>query len=353
MKPRHTYRKRTRTRESNLCWIDHLRPIWGIKNPATAAVVLGLLADLVGVLPLFVSGQGELALGLPIVLAPIGISWSLLFYWLGSEQYRERLEAFSTALELRERTKYQHLAAAHIKRLRDDRNHFKASASLWLITVSLLTADFYGFLPGGLSRPLRVLPPDWYSAYLRPYRLATIWILGFPVVLLLWTLGRLIVLHILFLLRLGALKWLASQQICFLRFRPLLRINMLAAFGWSVGVALFGLAFRNDFSVGRVAFLGGLGTIAAMALLWPTWLLRDKLKKIGTERMNILVERARQKLEMASRDPTRWTEVFVLEDQMAKDLSLVVGWRYIGTVVTSFVIPVVAAVIGAIATKYI
>jgi hypothetical protein len=124
------------------------------------------------------------------------------------------------------------------------------------------------------------------------------------------------------------LKYQPSQHIYFLCMRPLFRINLLAAFGWSLGIALVGVLFRNPFTTLRVMFLGILGTVPAIAFFWPTWLFQEKLREIGIARVEDLVGQAVTKLESAHDDPKQWPEVFLFEEQITKqttDISFAVS----------------------------
>jgi hypothetical protein len=351
---------------TKLCWIDRLRSTLPGKHPphslvlgsdpVVSAIMLGLLITLIGVAPLIISRQWNLILSLPVILTMTGIIWSILFYLIGSQNYADYLALYETALDSAEGATYQKLKSVHLKSIGNDFNHFVVSALIWLVGVIVAWADMYRVLPDNFPRPLQVLGPEWMSSDLRPYRLATIYIFGFIVTLLVWTLGRQIILHTLFLVRINYLKCVPSAHLYFLRFRPLLRINILGAFGWAVGVAHFGLLFRTSFGTLQIAFLGLLGMVAAVALFWPTLLFQEKLREIGMVRINTLVDAAKEKLALTSTDPARWSDLFLIEEQMAKqatDLSLAVGLRYLGYLLTAFVIPVLIAIISTLVTKYL
>ena len=350
----------------NLCWIDRLRSILPGKDPlrsfvlgsdpVVSAIVLGLAITLIGVFPLIISRQWNLIPSLPIILTTTGIIWSILFYLIGSQNYADYLTLYETALDPVESATYNELKSAHLKGIGNDRNHFIVTILIWLMLVLIAWADMYRFLPDTFPRPLKVLGPEWTSASLRPFRLATIYILGFVVTLLVWTLGKQIIQHTLFLIRINYLKCVPSAHLYFLRFRPLLRINILGAFGWAVGVAHFGLLFRTSYGSLQIAFLGLLGMVAAVALFWPTLLFQEKLRQIGMIRVDALVAAAKEKLELTSKDPARWSDLFLIEEQMGKqatDLSLAVGLRYVGYLLTAFVIPVLIAIISTLVTKYL
>ena len=96
--------------------------------------------------------------------------------------------------------------------------------------------------------------------------------------------------------------------------------------------------------------------VAAVALFWPTLLFQEKLRQIGMIRVDALVAAAKEKLELTSKDPARWSDLFLIEEQMGKqatDLSLAVGLRYVGYLLTAFVIPVLIAIISTLVTKYL
>lgn len=352
-----------------LCWIDSLRGITRFirhiipgrdalhpilsRDPLLSAIVVSVVIYVVVLLPLFVSGQWRLALDLPIKIGIIGTAWSLFFYWIGSHNYRAYLKLLGQALKDKKESEYPSIKAAHLKSLGNDRNHFTVSIIIWLFSIVIVGLEMYGVLP---ARVLGVFPSEWTTPELRLWRLATIYMIGFISILLAYTLGRLIILHSLFLGRVTYLEYLPSQHIYFLCMRPLFRINLLAAFGWSLGIALVGLLFRDSFTTLRIVFLGILGTVPTIAFFWPTWLFQEKLREIGMSRVETLVSAALDKLDLASKDSARWPDLFLLEEQIAKqttDISFAVGWRYAVFLLTTFVIPIVTAVIGTILTKYI
>jgi hypothetical protein len=258
-----------------------------------------------------------------------------------------------TALAPEALDNYRALKTDHLRRLQNDRNHFMVAIIVWLLGAALVALEMYRVIGGGY---LRTFPPEWSSESHQLARLGTIWILGLPTVLLLWTLGRLIILHTFFLARISRLEYLPSQYICFLRLRPLLWINIFGAFGWSIGVTFFAILFRHRYGIGHIIFLIILQAVATIAFFWPTWLFKVKLKRIGRERVDKLVSAAKDKLKLLSGDDSRsWQDLFVLEDEMAKqtlDFTLTIGWRYVGYILTTFVLPVATAVLATILTKY-
>ncbi len=352
---------------AKLCWIDRLRSILPGKDPlhsfvlgsdpVVSAIVLGLIITLIGVSPLIISRQWNLIPSLPVILTTTGIIWSILFYLIGSQNYADNLALYETALDPADSTTYKELKSAHLKGIGNDLNHFIVSILIWVVGGVIAWADMYRTLPDNFPSPLKVLGPEWTAPdLLRPYRLATIYIFGFIVILLVWTLGRQIILHTLFLVRINYLKCVPSAHLYFLRFRPLLRINILGAFGWAVGVAHFGLLFRTSYGTLQIAFLGLLGMVAAVALFWPILLFQEKLREIGMIRINTLVTSAREKIELTSTDPASWSDLFLIEEQMSKqatDLSLAVGLRYLGHLLTAFVIPIFIAIISTLVTKHL
>lgn len=354
--------------KDGFCWLDWLRNSEQGKDPLLLSVVYGLIIYFIASLPLIISGQGFLARQWlsPVILGAVGTSWSLLFYWVGSQDYKNHLSSLETALKPQSVDAYRSLKDTHIRNIGNNRNYFIGSIIIWVIGSILTLREIRGITPPGF---LRVFPPEWLSPDLAWYRLATIVILGFPVILLICTLGVLLILHTVFLARISRLEYLPSQYVCYLRFRPLLWINILGAFGWSIGVALFVLLFRQRYGIGHITFVAILQAVATIIFFWPTWLFRVKLKQIGIERVDKLVAAAKGKLELLSTDDNakwlellsseeskRWPDIFFLEDQMAKhitDFSFEIGWRYVGYVLTTFVLPVATAIIATILTKYV
>lgn len=338
-----------------LCWIDYLRFIAPKQPPVVRAVVIGVLVYGVAVFSLLISRQGAFALHLPLILGAIGTAWSLTFYWTGSQSYKYHLDSLKTALDPKEERAYKRLKRIHLKKLGRNRWYFIPSLLLWLLGVALVTAEMYDALPPNFPSIFKLFPPEWKSPDLREYRLATIYIFGLAVVLLVWTLGRLIILHTAFITHVSHLEFVPSQHICFLYIRPLIRVNILAAASWSIGVALFGLLFRTGYSPVRIGVLGILGMVAAIAFFWPIWSFEKKLAELRLHRVNILASAARMKFNLASQDPNQWSEISLLEEQLTKQItdpvSAVGLWRYVVILLSSFVIPVGTAVLGTIITN--
>jgi hypothetical protein len=296
-----------------------------------------------------------MVLDLPLILGTLGIIWSVLFYMYGSQNYLEHLELFETALQAKAIQKYRKLKEDHITRLDNDRSHFLAATLFWIAFAVLITADFYGKLPTKLSAPLRVFPQAWYDPAVRLYALPTIILMLLAVALLVWTLGRLIILHTVFLGHVSHLQFVPSQHVCLVRFRSLLQINMLAAFGWSVGVAFFGVLFMHTHRPAQIVFMGLLGTVATAAFFWPTWSFEANLRKIGLDRVNSLVAAALAEIKSLPNDPRRWTDLFTLESQLSshiQDASFALMRTYVGTLLTTFIIPVLTGLIGTIAATF-
>jgi hypothetical protein len=334
-----------------ICWIDYLRRIAPRQPPVVPAVVTGLLVHAAALCFLAIARQPSYALHLPFILGTIGIIWSLSFYWIASEHYKYYLNSLKTALDAEDRRSYSRKKNAHIIRIGNNRIYFIATVVLWVIGILLVSADMYNVLPDYLPHPLKAFPPEWRTLDdFRLLRLASIWVFGLPVTLLLWTLGQLIILHTFFMVRISRLKYVPSQYLCYLYIQPLIRVNILAAASWSIGVALFGLLFRNDYSVKVLVFLGLLGMVATLAFFWPIWFFEKKLTEIRLHRVNVLAPATQIKLNLVSKDPNKWSEVFLLEENLAKlisDSSSPVGlWRYIFYLMSSFIIPILTAVLG-------
>jgi hypothetical protein len=338
-----------------LCWIDRLNSLVPHLHPIFFALLVGFAIYLLACLSLLFTGHFRMVFDLPLLLGIVGIVWSVLFYLYGSQNYLEHLELFETAVQAKSIEEYRKLKSDHITRLDNDRSHFVVAILVWIAFAVLITADFYEKLPTKLSGSLRVFPPAWYDPAVRLYVLPTIIVVGLAVALLVWTLGRLIILHTIFLGHASHLPFVASQHVCLVRFRSLLRINMLAAFGWSVGVAFFGVLFRHTHRPAQIAFMGLLGTVATAAFFWPIWSFEANLRKIGLNRVNSLVAAVLAEIKRVPDDPRRWTDLFMLENQLSshvRDASFALMRTYVGTLLTTFIIPVLAAAIGAIAATF-
>src|SRR5205085_9605799 len=93
------------------------------------------------------------------------------------------------------------------------------------------------------------------------------------------------------------------------------------------GIALVGLLFRNSYTTLRIVFLGILGTVPTIAFFWPTWLFQEKLREIGMSHVDPLVTALLEKLDLASKDSTRWPDLFLLEEQVTKQQTSRSQWH--------------------------
>lgn len=343
----------------NLSWIDSLRRLTFGKGPVVSAFILGIAVYVIATSLLFFTGQWRLAVSLPLLLGTTGIIWSLLFYWLGSDSYEASIALVEHALAENDRDKFKDLKSAHLGRL-GNRWVPAVGIIVWLFFLILVIADMYHSPFTHFPRPVGVLGEQWTPMDSPLARIWALAVFGVPITLLILTLGLQIIFHTVFLRRVTGLQYVESQHIAFVRLRPLLRVNILAAFGWSMGIALFGILFKSKYTIASYFFLGMLGMIPMVAFFLPIWLLNEKLKDIGLIRLALLEESAVAKLKLVANqklsdeNAKRWGEIFSLEEQISKQASdqlFAIGWRYIAYVVSAFVIPIVTAVIATVITN--
>lgn len=327
------------------------------KDPLLSAIVIGIIVYAISIFWLIISGQWRLVAAPALFVGIIGIGWALFFYWVGSHGYRDHLDLVTNALRQDQCDIYKSLKAVHLQGMSNNRKHVGISIVIFVGCSVVIALEMFGWMR---VRFLGVFPPEWSSAsqYLPFFRLASIYCIGIVGVPLGWTLGRLIIKHTLFLGRISYLEYRPSQHIYFLCMRPLFRINLLAAFGWSLGIALVAFLFRDTYTTMRIGFLVILGIVPTVAFFWPTWLFQEKLRVIGTDRAATLVTTAIEKLDLATtnpKDPDNWAALFTAEEQITKqttDIPFAIAWRYGAYLITSFVAPVVTAVLGAILITY-
>lgn len=211
----------------------------------------------------------------------------------------------------------------------------------------------YRVLPDNFPRPLQVLGPEWMSPDLRPYRLATIYILGFIVTLLVWTLGRQIILHTLFLVRINYLKCVPSAHLYFLRFR--LPSSNQHTWGIRMGSrsCTFWPSLPHQLRHITDCFSGPSGNGCRGSFILADTAVPGKATGSRYGPSKHAGRRSQRKIGF---DIHRPGSLFLIEEQMAKqatDLSLAVGLRYLGYLLTAFVIPVLIAIISTLVTKYL
>jgi len=339
-----------------LCWIDRLRSLSPSRGPLCTAIVLGLVPHGIAILLLLIIGQGRLALQRPLFLFTAGIMWTLFFYLMCAQDYKQHLALLRLALKPKEVDYFNRLKARHLRNLGMDRRYLIPSLIIWSVGLIIIWLDIYGFLPTTIPSPLRMLPTEWVSLDYRPVRLIALAVFGLPITALIWTTGWFIVSHSSFLARISRLKYIDSPNLYFLRLQPLLQINMLAAFSWSVGVSMVAYYLRTARLPPLIIFIVILQSVATYAFFLPTWLFQKKLRKIGLRRIKSLLFASKQGFDPLDPDPTKWSELLLLEDQIAKQLaepSFNVWLKYIGYLVTTFLIPLLTAIIGTLLTTWL
>jgi hypothetical protein len=348
----------------NISWIDSLRRVTRGLNPFLSALILGVGVYFIASLPLFFTGQWRLAISLPLWLGTTGIVWSLLFYWLGSDNYGASIDLVKQALAEKEHEDFETIKSAHLNRIKNHSIYFPAALAIWVFSMILVIGDMHHSPFTHLPKPSGVLGAEWHQMDSPWSRIWAIAIFGVPITLLIVTLGLQIILHTVFLRRITKLQFVESQHIAFVRLRPLLRVNILAAFGWSIGIALFGILFKSKYTAvtaGSYLFLGLLGTIPMIAFFPPILMLHEKLKDLGLNRLSVLEKGALDNLKLVGgrkfcEDAEGWQKVFTLEEQISKqatDQLFAIGWRYVAYIVSAFIIPIVTAVIATVITNSI
>jgi hypothetical protein len=183
--------------------------------------------------------------------------------------------------------------------------------------------------------------------------MAAVFIMGLPVTLLLWTTGRLFVLHIRFVQRLARLRFIYSPSAYMSRVRPLLRLGVIASLTWSLGVGLFVILLGH---VDRMQFalLSGVGVIGAAGFVLPLITFVAKLAELRNERHDSIAHLILDSMREPPTTRNQLLELISLEEQLqASDRlsGLLIEWRYLVYILITFVIPVcvniVAAKIGA------
>lgn len=256
-------------------WLDHyfdLFPFhYSVASVCTVVVVFlagAGIASLIGLLVVYLRT-------LPIYLGLFGIGWVAFWGTWASRKIRSIANEIRDAFHLSE-NEYDRLSSKWLKKLSDSRLH---------LCISFMFI-FGAWLYLGLATRLWLLPwfPQAWS--LGPHLWAKNLILGMyavPILLLLITTGVGIIIFAAFVSALSKCPLVPSLEIVRVKLRPITDFGLITGLAWSVGVSLFVLLFRPEFSVPAVVAVALLTLLGLTMIFWPQYALHKAMNRTRSD----------------------------------------------------------------------
>lgn len=167
--------------------------------------------------------------------------------------------------------------------------------------------------------------------------------MALPVALIVWTGGRILLLHTFLILSLRRMQFISSPATCTRILRPSLTFGVIYALFWAFGVILFIILFRERMSFDRILFLTVLSAVGTFGFVTPILGLRANLLRIQEKRLEYLTQLIVDKVKGTNPDPSLLEEINELEKLAEADSHLgpvLMGWRYVAWFVTVVLIPI-------------
>lgn len=232
--------------------------------------------------------------------------------------------------------------------MRNFRYDVVAAFCIWFPGIVITGLVWYRVVNEPLLRFLRYMPSHWYERELLEWRLISVAIMAFPVVILTFTTGRVFVTHIYVVMRLRALRFQPSPWVCMPVFRSLLGMSLTAAVTWSVGVGMFAILLVEVLSLPVIAMLGALGVLGAFGFCLPIYTLSRKLIDIRDWRIGRIVPIVVSLIEASDDDKDVIAEIYDWEKRVVDEYKIVrefLGWEVVTVIVGSGVIPIASSVL--------
>ncbi len=332
-----------------ICWFDDIFKLFQPLPYPLAALIIGVACYAVASLPLVVGGQARLALDLPFVLGLVGIVLCTAFARWTTLRYRKTIDSLVRILEPSSHTAFDEARAKTLRMMAATKETLIVAFILWMIgTITVTGTWLYGVRLGVVVPMFDFMPAHWYQPGGIVWRLVAAMLLALPVSTIVWTGGRLLVLHTLLILSLRRMQFIASPVTCVQVLRPALTLGVAAALYWSVGVILFVILLRDRVSFDRLLFLSLLGGVGTFAFTVPILGLRPNLISIRQQRVDHLTMLIVEKVKMLSPDEELLEDIDELERRVVESSRLgplIMGWRYLGWFLTVVLLPVCIAIL--------
>ena len=337
---------RTRSEVSTICPLDCAFEIFGEVPLVVPSLVLATIAYTLAVTPLVVVGEFDRMLNVPFGIGFIGFVWVLVTVRSVTRNYLKTLEKVRLVVSQGCVHLYDALVDSHVSRLRDWRHYLRWCSLIWCIAAVIMAGNWYGLVHGKYLDFFVFMPLDWYQAPGIFPRYLSLALLFAPIVILTYTPGRLMVLHTIFVCQVSRLDFLPSPRVCGQHMRELMTVGIVASLTWSVGIGLFAFLFKARLTVLHVAFLMLLATVGTSVFFIPLYAVRRALLRISEKRNRWLMDEIVSEL---CREPESRVD-FLKVTEYEKNLirrgqvnELLVGWKMIGTVSASALIPAITS----------
>lgn len=327
-------------------WLDSLFAYFPTIPGVVTASLVALGCYLATITPIALDGQFSHCTDLPLILGLIGIWASLVAARLLTPRYPCLLRRVGAIIDDRDRPLFRAMLRLHLQVLSQARPVFIATAALWFAAITALGMMLLT-TPGGSVPPLfDFMPRQWYASDGLALRYVSVAIMGLPVIALVWTGGRGLWLHTVFMCRIARLQLLPSATLCMRRLRPLIAIGGQASLLWTALVGLFMVLFRDKATIDRIILLSCLSACGTAAFVIPGVALVASLRRVAARRTAQMEAAAIAMVRRLDTDSRHQEVVIELENQLEQARTvypMVFGWKYIAWTFTAIVAPVLIA----------
>lgn len=333
--------------KAKICWIDNIfflfPPLWYPIISIITALVIYFLC----ILPLIVTAQTGMIYDAPIILGAAGIAWVCFCCRTVTMRYAQRLWYIHEILIDQSKAAFEDLVRVNISRMQNAHYDVVSSFCIWAIGILITALVWCQVINVPELSFLLYMPTDWYDDRLIAWRLTSISILAFPVVILTFTSGRIFIIHNYIIICIGRLYFYPSQRVCLHAFKALLKTSLMAAITWSVGVSMFGMLLVSHPAYPAVVVLGGMGSLGALGFCMPIYVLFTKLRQIRDWRVKRLIMRMVGQFQAYDEGKDALAEVQLMESWLADEYKIIkefLGWDVIVVLVGSGIIPIVSTI---------
>lgn len=336
-----------------ICWIDSIYDRFPNIPYQLTSILIAISCYLTAITPLLLIRELYLATAWPLVLGAIGIAWVCGSCRWATKTYGTVLDKVSSIIDPDfSETFIKHKSETFDKMACRDL-HVRPALIIWGIFSVVLVLSWLGVVRHEYVSYVFFMPSRWYRPHLIAWRLATVIMFALPIILVIYTTGRMLILHTMLVCRIANLKFQPSARLCLRLSRPMLNFGIVASMTWSVGVGFFAILYQPELDFFRMAILATLGGVGALGFIIPVIRLRKKLFAMRDQRTEALIRFLAQKLEsikVPPADPSLLIELYQLEEQIELNSrmdSMFVGWQYVLWTLSSVVTPLLIAVVQA------
>lgn len=211
-----------------------------------------------------------------VYLGVFGIAW--VGGWLGwaSHRLRSLLGQIRHAFVVTDEA-FERVSSRWLRRMFD----YRLSIGL----SSVLIAGTWAYVPlatrwfGGLPW----FPAVWSTGPQLWAKNLILCVYAVPIILLVVSGAVAIVAFAALVFDVGRLRYVSLLEVTRLRLRPLADFGLHVGYAWSIGVLLFVVLFRPEFTPASIAGISLLTLLGLLTLLWPQWVLHRGLAQLRRE----------------------------------------------------------------------